>query len=395
MTSTDDESLTSDRQRLRCFIIGPIGSRLASAGTAAREQYEEAIQVVEEVILPACKAVGLAAVRADGLARAGEITEQIFRRLRDDDVVIADLTSANANVMYELGLRHTRNALTVQVGEYGRLPFDVNVIRTVQFSRSPHGLITARNELIDMLETGLTGEYDLVTATRVWNEGEEADTGIHSPQTPQGDDQSAEDDLPEPPGFMDLVAEAEDSQQALTDAITAIGEHLAELGRKAEAATKQSADSDARGAGMRGRLAIVGQYAHDVDTIAEKLEVDVSNYEAAMASVSAGNLAIIGQIEEDPTQLSDAMDIGRLLRQLAARSREGMESQRGLVAAMSQTTHASRVLRGPVRRVANALDRFATATQSMDEWDRRLQALGVDVPPADWEYPGAGAEPSA
>lgn len=41
------------------------------------------------------------------IAEPGEITEQVFQRLRDDDLVIADVRGGNANVMYELGLRHT------------------------------------------------------------------------------------------------------------------------------------------------------------------------------------------------------------------------------------------------------------------------------------------------
>jgi hypothetical protein len=393
MTSTGEEPLAPERQRLRCFVIGPIGNRFAAAGTDEREQYEEAIQVLEEVILPACKQVGLAPIRADGLTRAGEITEQIFRRLRDDDVVIADLTGANANVMYELGLRHTRNALTVQIGEYGRLPFDVTVIRTVQFSRSTHGLITARNELIRLLETGLADEYDLVTATRVWNESEESQS--IPPQPPGVNEQSIDVELPEPPGFLDLIAEAEENQQPLADATVAIGERMAELGRGAQAATERFSESDARGAGMRGRLAAATQYAQEIDAVAGQLEGDVSKYETAMASVSAGNLALIERIEEDPTQLSEAIDLGRLLRQLAARAREGLESQQGFVAAMTEAARASRVMRGPVRRVANALDRFSAATQAMDEWDRRLQALGVEVPPDDWEYPDTSANSSA
>jgi hypothetical protein len=310
--------------------------------------------------------------------------------LRDDDIVIADLTGANPNVMYELGLRHTRNALTVQIGEYGRLPFDITVIRTIQFSRSTHGLITARNELIEMLETGLTGEYDIVTATRIWNEGEEVDTGAPPPEV--GEETA---DLPEPPGFIDLVAEGEANQQPLIAATEAIGEHLAELGRRAEAATQRMSESDARGAGMRGRLAVTSQFANEIDAIAEKLEEDVSNYETAMGLVSAGTLAIIERIEEDPTQLPAAMDFGRLLRQTAAQGREGLESMQGFVASMIEAARASRVMRKPSRRIANALDRFAAASQSMDEWDRRLQALGVEVPPEDWQYPSADAEPSA
>jgi hypothetical protein len=389
MTSAGEESLIPERQRLRCFVIGPIGNRFAPVQSPEREQYEEAIQVLEEVILAACKVVGLVPVRADGLTRAGEITEQIFRRLRDDDIVIADLTGANANVMYELGLRHTRNALTVQIGEYGRLPFDVNVIRTVQFSRSPHGLITARGELIEMLETGLTGEYDMVTATRIWTEGDVADTATHLPEV---DEQPVEADLSEPPGFMDLLADSEANQQPLAAAIQAIGSRVAELGREAVAATQRLGESNARGAGMQERLDVIKQYAQEVSRIAGQLEGDVGNYEEAMASVSAGTLAIIERLEEDPTQLAAAMDFARFLRQLAARTRQGLESQQGFVGSMNEAARASRVMRGPTRRVANALDRFATASQAVDEWDRRLQALGVDIPPEDWEYPdGSGS----
>src|SRR5262249_62069791 len=100
---------------------------------------------------------------------------------------------ANPNVMYELGLRHTRNKLTVQLGEYSRLPFDVNVIRTVMFSRSENGLINARKELQQLLETGLADEWDPVSATRVWN-----DLGNEEEPRPGGQPTSPPDE-PKPP----------------------------------------------------------------------------------------------------------------------------------------------------------------------------------------------------
>jgi hypothetical protein len=385
MSSTDGLP-TSDRQRLRCFVIGPIGSRLAGVGTPERRQYEEAIEVLEEVILPACAAVGLAEpVRADGLARAGEITEQIFRRLREDDVVIADLTGANANVMYELGLRHTRNMLTVQIGERERLPFDVTVIRTIMFNRTPHGLVTARDELIQILESGLTGRYDPVTATRIWNETYPEPS---SPGTALETEPSSAAEVDEGPGFMDLIAQGEENQQPLSEAIVAIGQRLSELGSAAARATEETSQSDARGGGMRGRLAVAREYAARVDLIAENLEADVARYEFAMAHVSAANLALIERLEQDPAQLQEGMDLGRLLRRLAAQSREGIESQRGFIEVVNQSANATQVVRGPARRVVTALGRFATAAQAMDEWDRRLQALGVPMPRPDWQFPG-------
>ena len=76
----------------------------------------------ENVFEPACQRFGMQPLRADKLPQPGEITDQVFGLLRDADVVIADLTGGNANVMYELGLRHTKDKLTVHIGEYERLP---------------------------------------------------------------------------------------------------------------------------------------------------------------------------------------------------------------------------------------------------------------------------------
>ena len=296
MTSVGEESSRSERERLRCFVIGPIGSQFAEAGSEARQRYEEAVEIVEEVIEPACTEAGLTPIRADGLARAGEITEQVFRRLRDDDVVIADLTDANPNVMYELGLRHTQDKLTVQVGEYGRLPFDITVIRTIQFSRSRLGLIRARQELVRILESGLAGEFDPVTATRVWNRMEEAGADSGMPRQTEAAAQHEQEDQAEPPGFMDLIGEAEQYQEPLNDAINSIGERLVDLSSLTENATQQMSQSDARGAGMRGRLAVLASFAHDLGGLAGQVEENVNDYESSMSSVSAGMLAIIERL---------------------------------------------------------------------------------------------------
>ena len=158
------ESITTKR----CFVIGPIGDRHADPGSETREIWEQAVEILEEVIQPACSAFGLRPLRADEISQPGEIPEQIFIHLRDDEVVIADLTGANANVMYELGLRHSTNHLTIQIGERGRLPFDIGAIRTILFKRTAAGLVEARKALSAALSSGLEMGGLPVAATRVW-----------------------------------------------------------------------------------------------------------------------------------------------------------------------------------------------------------------------------------
>lgn len=383
-----DDGTPLDRAKLRCFVIGPIGNKLADLGSDARRTYEEALEVYAEVVEPACESVGLVApVRADGLARAGEITDQIFRRLRDDDVVIADLTGANANVMYELGLRHSKNWFTAQIGEYGRLPFDINVVRTVMFSRSPMGLINARRELEEILQAGLLGEYDPVSATRVWMETAPATLPL-PPAAPSqtaelAADNVAEEQTPDDvPGLIDLVASAEDSFDAFSDSVTGISAVVKALGDLAGTTTNEIAQSDARGGGMRGRLTVATRYADGLAKHAEDLEALVEQYEQACSAVSGGTLAMIEVLEGDPAQLDEpeVEQYAAAIRSLARATRESLRSLSGMTASMMDNAKMSRVMRAPTRRVTSALDRFGATSQIIDEWDRRLQALGVPAP---------------
>ena len=302
--------------------------------------------------------------------------------------MIADLTGANANVMYELGLRHTRDKLTVQIGEFGRLPFDINTIRTIQFSPSPVGLINARDELAQVLETGIAGEYDPVTATRVWVGAElardvaESDpaedvAGAGHPNAAgyQGDDR----------GFLDIMAEAEEKQEVLVPALEAVASCVGQLSDLAVSSTAEIERSDAAGKGMRGRLQIATKYARSLDAIANRLDTAVDEYASVLASVSAGTLALIDRMEEDTQDLAAGQDFGMSTRQAAALTRESMAHLAEMVESINVNAQLSRVLREPSRRLTGALERFATATSLVDEWDRRLQSLGIPIPPEDWE----------
>ncbi len=47
MSSSEPEKAASS---LTCFVIGPIGNRLAAVGTPEREAYEDSLRIMEEVI---------------------------------------------------------------------------------------------------------------------------------------------------------------------------------------------------------------------------------------------------------------------------------------------------------------------------------------------------------
>lgn len=99
-------------------------------------------QIYANLIAPAITAADLEPLRADHEVTGGIIHEAMFERLILCPFAIADLTLANANVYYELGIRHAfRPWSTVPImADDSRLLFDVQMLRTVQYKLDASGV---------------------------------------------------------------------------------------------------------------------------------------------------------------------------------------------------------------------------------------------------------------
>ncbi|HMW22085.1 MAG TPA: tetratricopeptide repeat protein [Burkholderiaceae bacterium] len=103
-------------------------------------------RIFEALFRPALEKAGCEVFRADEEQRAGDIRTDMFQELLVADLVLADLTIANPNVWYELGVRHALRARGV-VLVYGSLPggqsvkaFDVYTDRKLRFDLSAQGV---------------------------------------------------------------------------------------------------------------------------------------------------------------------------------------------------------------------------------------------------------------
>jgi tetratricopeptide (TPR) repeat protein len=122
--------------RAVCFIIMPFGEKPDASGHIINFD-----AVFREVIAPAVEAAGLAGVRADEEMSTGIIHKLMYERLLFSEYAVADLTIMNANVYYELGVRHAlKPASTVLLMADGsRLPFDLGPIRAMGYALDAKG----------------------------------------------------------------------------------------------------------------------------------------------------------------------------------------------------------------------------------------------------------------
>src|SRR5690348_13697837 len=124
-----------------CFVLMPFGKKPGGGGAVI-----DFDAVYGDLIKPAVDAAGLEPLRADEEQVGGIIHKPMFERLILCEYAVADLTSANANVFYELGVRHAiRPASTVLLfaAGVGQLPFDVGPLRAVPYQLSADGKPTA------------------------------------------------------------------------------------------------------------------------------------------------------------------------------------------------------------------------------------------------------------
>jgi hypothetical protein len=84
---------------------------------------------------PAIKKAGLRPVRADDdIFTTGKIMDQVWQGINAAKVLVAELTSRNANVLYELGLAHALKKPVVLISSNeDDVPFDVRHIRVIYY----------------------------------------------------------------------------------------------------------------------------------------------------------------------------------------------------------------------------------------------------------------------
>ena len=135
-----------------CFVLMPFGSKKDPAG-GPDINFD---RVYADAIRPAIELADMEPIRADEERTGGIIHRAMFERLLLCDFAVADLTTANANVFYELGVRHAaRPATTLPIFAARHIPpFDVNYLRALPYELADGNQFGA--EQADRLRTALS-----------------------------------------------------------------------------------------------------------------------------------------------------------------------------------------------------------------------------------------------
>jgi tetratricopeptide (TPR) repeat protein len=124
--------------RPHAFVIMPFGKKKSADGSMIYDFNA----IYSQIIKPALEAAGFESFRADEETTSGDILTDMFQELLLADLCIADLSIDNANVFYELGIRHSlrkRGIVHIQAGR-SYMPFDVFNVRTIPYHITTEGV---------------------------------------------------------------------------------------------------------------------------------------------------------------------------------------------------------------------------------------------------------------
>jgi Tetratricopeptide Repeats-Sensor len=136
------------------------------------------------IIKKAVEEAGLECIRADDIKHSGLIDVPMYELLLEADIVIADLSTANPNAIYELGVRHAlRPHTTIIMAESQfKFPFDLSHIVIRPYEHLGTGIDaehaeTVREELKAAIQKLLeqpevdSPVYSFLPKLRAWNAG--------------------------------------------------------------------------------------------------------------------------------------------------------------------------------------------------------------------------------
>ena len=144
---TQEDGGNPNPYKAYCFVITPIGQ-------SGSEIWNKSNGLIDAVIKPVLEKLGYKVEASHQINSSGSITNQIIERLLEAELVVANLTGLNPNVMYELAVRHAKRLPVITLAEEStKLPFDIQAERTLFYEDSMRGVEDLKPKFLAAIES--------------------------------------------------------------------------------------------------------------------------------------------------------------------------------------------------------------------------------------------------
>jgi hypothetical protein len=147
-----------DFERRSCETVLP-GADIeivAGSGLALVPHDEQFGGIFTDAICPAMEANGIQACKAGDIYQPGAILSQVWTSIRTAEVIVADVSGCNPNVIYELGLCFGLHRCPIIITRDERdVPFNLRTLRYIEYEDTAAGSERLRHRLAESIKAFL------------------------------------------------------------------------------------------------------------------------------------------------------------------------------------------------------------------------------------------------
>lgn len=346
--------------------------------------------IFEDLIRPALEDAGYEVARADSFQDQQNILRDIIYGLAKADLVIADLTTLNPNVFYELGLCHGLRIPTVLMAQsMDEVPFDLRSYKIQIYDtrfdkihklkqtlkdigeRHRNNDITFGSPILDFFpsDTGLANEASPKNA--------EEPTGlIQEEELAQGEGATPQDS--EEKGVLDYSADIERAFETLTEILEIISQENQKITLKSQAHGRRFQELNTNptpgSAAERQKIGLL--FASDMNLCSRRFEEQLPRFESAVNDLEKDfsglmALAMRNQIDDKEQVMKSRQQLASFLENIDL-AISTFSELRDTVAGM---TGLSKDVNRASRRLADALSGIVQNMENIKAFAVRAIAL--------------------
>jgi len=188
----------------------------------------------------------------------------------------------------------------------------------------------------------------------------------------------------ERPGFVELLAEAEEAMPLFTETIVAFSVVMEEITEATATATAEMEAANRRGKPSAGKLSAIHRLTKQLEEPVIRMEALAADYVDQLARVGGGVEAMVSQVR-DVTAAHDvaaAKGLHEALTTLASEGGTGLDALGEFRSSLAQVRHLSSTLRPILDRMSHAVAIIQPSKAVFESW---RDDLGSAIREADWE----------
>ena len=305
--------------------------------------------------------------RADNIDSQQNILKDIVTAIAESDVVVADLTDANPNVYYELGLAHAlRKQVVLLSQDVGTAPFDLRSYRILEYGDRFDVFEHAKKQLSTLARGVADGSVQFGNPVSDFGP-----TKAELLSEPDGDANGGEGPDGSLLGVIDFAIDIEEGFQEGKEILDKIAGHIQGLGDQARQKTPEIEKLSGRH-DLKGVRYLFRTLSQDYDARAVELHtlnsrfsdvwVDTTNaLEVAFAHPSNSR-------ENRQQMLVNVQD-------LCSHAREARDKLTGLIAVMNGLPAMERMFDKSKNKVTRELEVFSSSVEAVESLEGRLDSL--------------------